>query len=68
MNQKQKDERQTKACDRLREFLRSMAVLSVQAQNEIGNPDVTSDLLDLIEHDLMMARSQVEILNNYDGE
>lgn len=65
---KQKDERQTEACNRLGEFLRSIAIMAVNAQSEIGNPDKVSDYLDLIESDLRNARKNVEILWNYDGE
>jgi hypothetical protein len=68
MNQKEKDERQTKACNELRNFLQSIAVLAVAAQEHEGNPDKVSDYLDLIESDLERAKKNVVILWNYEGE
>ena len=67
LTQAQKTARQTAACERLAEMLRSIAVLAVQAQNEVGNPDVVSDTLDLIDGDLEKARDAVATINDWDG-
>jgi len=66
MNEKEKTERQTRACDKLREYLQSIAILAVQAQDD-GSTDSVCDTLDLIEHDLMNARKQLNILQDWNG-
>ena len=49
------DEEQTKALERLREFLQSIAIMAVRAQENIGNPDFVSDALVDIQSDLETA-------------
>lgn len=51
------DERQTQLCDRLHEFIRSIAVLSAEAQKMSAGEDRLSDQLDLIRTDVEEAIS-----------
>lgn len=60
------DDRQTAACDALRNYVQSIAILAVRAQDAIGNPDLATDMLDAIESDLAKARAQVKILYDYE--
>lgn len=48
---------QTETCERLRQFLQSIATQSVQAQDEIGNPDTLLDTLEDVSRDLKVAVS-----------
>ena len=47
---------QTKELDRLREFLQSIAIMAVRAQENLGNPDFVSDALVDIQADVEKAQ------------
>lgn len=51
------DHEQTQTCERVRQFLQSIAILAVQAQDCIGS-DKCSDLLNDIESDLARATTE----------
>lgn len=47
---------QTKTLDKLRERLQSIAILAVQAQDRLANPDAVDDLIYDIQQDLVYAQ------------
>ena len=49
-------EEQTKKLDQLREYLQSIAITAVEAQNHLGNPDFVFTALDDVEMDVRNAR------------
>lgn len=52
-----KDTEQTELLDKLRERLQSIAIMAVQIQDKIGNPDLVFDTLNDIESDLNAANN-----------
>lgn len=55
--------RQTELLDKLRERLQSIAIMAVQAQDKLGNPDAVFDALGDIESDLAAATKMNTVLS-----